>query len=57
MRTPWAPVSITAAYGDPGLVPAVRISPAFAHGCTGPGRAGHVGDARRIAVAALDRDR
>jgi hypothetical protein len=35
MRTPWAPVTITAAYRDPGVVPALTISPALAHG-SGP---------------------
>jgi len=37
IRTPWLPVTIIAAYADPGVVLALMMIPALAHG-TSPGR-------------------
>ena len=32
IRTPWLPVTMIAAYADPGVRVALRMIPAFAHG-------------------------
>ena len=37
IRTPWLPVTMTAAYAEPGFRLSLMMMPAFVHGC-GPGR-------------------